>query len=156
MSRRAFSLLEVLIAAAVLSLALMPILSVVTASHGDSRSTLEESLASNLASELIEAVQALPLELVPVGYDDEVGPGTFAAAEAAGFHVGLASPAPGFTRRLKTETLAVESAVPAGMAAGVQERAASAATLLRIRVRVEWTSRGRAEVVQLVTARGRF
>ena len=153
---RAFSMIELLIALVMIALAMFPIMSVLSASHGDSRTTMEEVLASNLASELVEAVQTLPFELIPQNVDAEVAQGTFAQAAAAGYRIGLASPPVGFKRFLKTETLAVESAVPAGLSLGVQERAASAAAILKIRVRIEWSSRGRPETLQLVTARGGF
>lgn len=156
MMKRGVSFVEVLIAMVVIGLAMFPILSVMSSSHGDTRSTMEEVVASNLASELLEAVQSLPYELVPVNIDTETQAGTFAAAEGAGYQVCLASPPAGFKRFLKTTTLAVESSVASTLPRGVQDRAATAAVMLKIRALVQWTTRGRPESVHLETARGRF
>ncbi|MBF0407958.1 MAG: hypothetical protein HQM10_11425 [Candidatus Riflebacteria bacterium] len=156
MIKRAVSFVELLIAIVVIALAMFPIMSLVSTSHGDSRSTLEEVIASNLASEAIEAVQSLPLKLVPMNVDTEIVAGTFAVAEAAGYTVGLATPPVGFKRFLKTEAVSIESVVPSDLQQGIKDRAASASVIIKIKARVEWSTRGRPESVQLVTARGYF
>ncbi|NLI75558.1 MAG: prepilin-type N-terminal cleavage/methylation domain-containing protein [Candidatus Riflebacteria bacterium] len=154
--RGAFSLLEVLIAVVVIALALVPIFSVMTTSHKDVRSAMEEVIASNLASELLETLQALPAPLIPLGHAGELQAGAFAAAEAAGYRTTLADCPPGFTRHLFVELLPIESSIPAGLPREVQERAASASAVIEMRVEIRWQKQGRDRTLFLVTTKGRY
>ena len=60
----AFSYIELVLALVVIGLALLPILSTYSASHQNTRATLEEVTSVNFASELIEALQALPFDQI--------------------------------------------------------------------------------------------
>ena len=59
-----FTLIELIIVLVVIALALIPILSTFSSSHQNTRATLEEIIATNIASELIEPLQALPYDQI--------------------------------------------------------------------------------------------
>lgn len=59
-----FTLIELLIVLVVITIALLPILSSFSSSHQNTRATLEEIIATNIASELIEALQSLPYDQI--------------------------------------------------------------------------------------------
>ncbi|MBF0498919.1 MAG: hypothetical protein HQM09_02195 [Candidatus Riflebacteria bacterium] len=66
--RLGFSMIEIALVVIILGLALLPILSTFSSSHQNTRVTLEEIIATNFASELLEALQALPydqIQLIP-------------------------------------------------------------------------------------------
>jgi type II secretory pathway pseudopilin PulG len=152
----AFSLLEILIAVIVIALALVPIFSVMTTSHKDVRAAMEEVIASNLASELLETLQALPAALIPLGHAGELQAGAFAPAEAAGYRTILADCPPGFTRHLFVDLLPIDSSIPPGLPRDVQARAASAAAVIEMRVEIRWRKQGRDRTLFLVTTKGRY
>ncbi len=153
---RAFSIVEVLIAVTVIALALLPIISLMTSSSKDVRSTMEEIIASNLASELLETLQSLPVSVLPLGHDGEIETGTFAAAEAAGYKTQLASCPAGVMRHLKIDLLSIDSTIPTDCAADVKTLAASAAAVIEMKVEIRWKKQGRDHKLCLITSRGRY
>ncbi|MBF0543756.1 MAG: prepilin-type N-terminal cleavage/methylation domain-containing protein [Candidatus Riflebacteria bacterium] len=149
-----FSLLEILIVLVIMGAAFFPILSLLTSSHGDTRSTLEEVIASNLASELIEAVQSLPFSLIPAPIQEEVSANTFQKASDNGFPVCLASPPAGFKRFISIGPFSVDSQVNNSFSKAVKDQTASAGMMIRIEAWVEWNSQGRKAELHLVSAKG--
>lgn len=117
---------------------------------------MEEIIASNLASELLETLQSLPVSVLPLGHDGAVDVGTFAAAESAGYKTQLATCPAGMQRQLQIELLPIESAIPADSAADVRSEAASAAVVIVMKVEVRWKKQGRDHTLHLVSARGRY
>jgi type II secretory pathway pseudopilin PulG len=146
--RHAYSLIEMLLVVLVIAMALLPILTSFNASHQNTRATLEEVLASNLASELIEALQALPYDQVAWFASDvtidaagDLHPDPFATARAAHNFPGLAAKTlPGNIR----VRLAVEPFPPA----------ATSPALKKIELTVSWGVRG--QEIKLTTLKGKI
>lgn len=84
----AFTMIELILALVIIGAALLPILSTYSASHQNTKVTLEEVIAVNFASELIEALQALPFEQLCLinsditFMDGEFNPDPFAIASS--------------------------------------------------------------------------
>jgi type II secretory pathway pseudopilin PulG len=154
--RQGMSMVEIVVALAIMIIAALPILTLMNSSHSDTRSTMEEVMASNLASEIIESFQSMPVEFIPVGFDGPIDDSAFAAAENAGYNFPLASPPLNFDINLKISQLNLDSDVPANTAVDVAQKAASAAKIIRIETKIEWESKGRQRKLQLVTAKSRL
>jgi type II secretory pathway pseudopilin PulG len=154
--RQGMSMVEIVVALAIMIIAALPILTLMNSSHSDTRSTMEEVMASNLASEIIESFQSMPVEFIPVGFDGPIDDSAFAAAENAGYKFPLATAPLDFDINLKISQLNLDSDIPANSAADVAQKAASAAKIIRIEARIEWESKGRQRKLQLVTAKSRL
>jgi len=146
----AFSYIELVLALVVIGLAQLPILSTYSASHQNTRATLEEVTSVNFASELIEALQALPFDQLclmdaEVTFNNGVfAPDPFATAALSGNQHGMSSrPLP---PEFSTHVF-VDSYPVSGML--VKDSA-----MLRIAVTVSWGARNRR--IQLITLKGRY
>lgn len=149
-SAKGFSFIELVLTLVVIGLALLPILSTYSASHQNTRATMEEVTSVNFASELLEALQALPFDQLclmnsPIEFSNgNFTPDPFAVAMAKGNHHGLGDrPLPeGFET-----TLLIDTYPDSGLLI-------AAAKMLRISVTVRWGQRRRH--IQLLTLKGRY
>ncbi|MBF0410361.1 MAG: prepilin-type N-terminal cleavage/methylation domain-containing protein [Candidatus Riflebacteria bacterium] len=71
MISKGFSLIEILVAIMIISLAFLPLLSAFSSSHRNTRAVFEEVIASNIASEIIEALASLPLQNTMILHENE-------------------------------------------------------------------------------------
>ena len=146
-STAGFSMVELILVLVVIGLALIPILSTFSASHQNTRATLEEVLATNFASELIEAIQALPFDQVKLFAGDDLNldasgnlsPDPFELAKAAGNNPGLIGKTIPSAFRIHLEI----SPFPAG---------ATNSRLLKINLVIKWGSRN--QEIRLLTLKG--
>ena len=141
-----FSMVELILVLVVIGLALLPILSSFSASHQNTRATLEEVIATNFASELIEAIQALPFNQVKlfsgdVGIDasGNLSPDPFELARAAGNN-------PGFVGKMLPSAFQVHLEISPFPAGAVNSR------LLKITLMIKWGSRN--QEIKLTTLKG--
>lgn len=168
-----FTLVEVLIAALVIGLGLVPLVWFISVSHHATRLTIDEVMASNLATELLEAVQALPFDLV--GQMDATTPGdpyagdivrdgvvqtqlleqTFRPAIGAGFLLKIPEFPKGWHANLiiRRVPTTLERPLPADLSAGLRVKADEAREYLAITVRVSWPASGAMRQIILMTAR---
>ena len=158
---RALTFVEVLVALLLFASCFLGLYSIFGGSHGALRGTIDEVNAANLASEMVETIQALPFEVL--GPYDDVLPNqadglavAFPLAQQAGYRVGSPAVPPGFTVHLSVQEHPVESSVPAGLPPAVVERVASAAVALSCIVEVSWLDKGRPARVVVKTLRGRY
>lgn len=163
--RTGFSFVEVLIAVLLIGLILVPILWFMTVSHRNTRSTINEVIASNLASEFMESIRALPFgtirrvdgEIVMAsGPDMAVVDLVFGEAKKAGFKVNIPVFPPGWKCALKIDDLAVSQAPLTGLPLPVVEKAKRAAGMFSVFVRVTWNEGGLEQNLDLLTALGRY
>ena len=141
-----FSMVELILVLVVIGLALLPILSSFSASHQNTRATLEEVMATNYASELMEAIQALPFDQVKlfsgdVGLDatGNLSPDPFELARAAGNN-------PGFVGKMLPSAFQINLEISPFPAGAVHSR------LLKITLTVKWGSRN--QEIKLTTLKG--
>ncbi|MBU1105184.1 MAG: prepilin-type N-terminal cleavage/methylation domain-containing protein [Candidatus Riflebacteria bacterium] len=147
---RGFSFIELVLTLVVIGLALLPILSTYSASHQNTRATMEEVISVNFASELMEALQALPFDQLclmnsPVVFDNgNFSPDPFEIALANGNHHGLSGRAlpPDFETHLLVDTYPDTGLLIPD------------ANMLCITVTVRWGQRNRK--IQLMTLKGRY
>lgn len=95
---RGFSLLEVLVATLVMAIVVTPLFSTLQSGHQQSARILEETLAANAGTSLLEALGAVPFDRLPEIPEDT-------PESALGTHFGdpgnvpvVPPPPPGFTR----------------------------------------------------------
>lgn len=151
---RGFTFPEVLMAVLVVGLALLPLLWFFASSHVSVRSSIGEVWADTLASEVIEAVQALPFETLG-DYQGPLAPAAFARAAAAGFPVPLPNVRPGYKCDLNISAIECERLIPDTLPVPVRERAVQASRLFDVTVTVTWTEKGgRQQSIALSTVRG--
>ncbi|MFZ2961001.1 MAG: prepilin-type N-terminal cleavage/methylation domain-containing protein [Candidatus Ozemobacteraceae bacterium] len=142
-----FSMVELMLVLVVIGLGLIPILSTFSASHQNTRATLEEVIATNFASELIEAIQALPFDQVKLFPGDDLAvdasgnlnPDPFDLARAAGNNPGIIGKTLPSAFRIHLEI----SPFPAG---------ATNSRLLKIALVIKWG--GRNQEIKLLTLKG--
>ena len=113
MMRRAFSILEILVAAVILALVVTPLFNTLQTSNQQSARILEETLAANAATSMLEALGAVPYSSLPAIPDDT--PETQLAAQFADpTAVPVVAPAPaGFTRAVTIAEISKKSLDPA-------------------------------------------
>jgi hypothetical protein len=145
-----FSFIELVLTLVVIGLALIPILSTFSASHQNTRATMEEIISVNFASELLEALQALPFDQMclmnaQVEFTNgDFSPDPFAIAATMGNQHGMSSRTlpPGFTTHVLVDTYPDSGLL------------ISEARLLQISVSIEWGQRNRR--IHLMTLKGRY
>lgn len=145
-----FSFIELVLTLLVIGLALLPILSTFSASHQNTRATMEEIVSVNFASELIEALQALPFAQLclmdaQVAFENGAfSPDPFALAATMGNQHGMSSRAlpPGFAVHVLVDSYPDSGLLVAN------------AKMFRIAVTVQWGQRNRK--ISLMTLKGRY
>ena len=100
---KAFSLLEVLVATVVIAIVITPLFSSLQSGHQQSARILEETLAANAGTSLLEALAAVPFDRLPEVPDDTV-------ENAIGTHFSdpgqvpvVPPPPPGFSRAVSVK-----------------------------------------------------
>jgi len=149
-SARGFSFIELVLALVVIGLALLPILSTYSASHQHTRASMEEVTSVNFASELMEALQALPFDQV-CQMNSQIEfkngnfiPDPFTIALAKGNHHGLGDRT--MPEGFET-TLLIDTYPNSGLLF-------TEAKMLQISVTVRWGQRRRH--IKLMTLKGRY
>jgi len=164
---------EVLMAMGILAGILAPLLYFMGVTHQSNRGSTSMVMASNLATEVMEAVQALPVDvLAPI---DGSTPGTqagdliqngvmqpsfydqvFGAAVARGYLVNIPPFPKGWDANLIISPVEVPINIPAGGSDGQRALAERARQMITITVRVSWKEYGVARSIHLATTRGRL
>jgi hypothetical protein len=148
--KHAVTLVELILTFFIIVMVLLPIFSSYSASHQNTRVTLEEVIAVNFASEIIEALQALPFDQLGLinseldFQDGEFTPDPFAVALEQGNKHGISQR--NLPQNFKTHVL-VDSYPDSGYLV-------SNTNLLIIKITINWGARNR-EVV-LSTLKGRY
>lgn len=100
MKRHAFSLLEVLVATLVIAIVVTPLFSTMQSSHQQSARILEETLAANAGTSLLESLAAVPFDRLPEVPEDTIESSLSTHFADPGQVPVVPPPPPGFTRNV--------------------------------------------------------
>ena len=116
MSRRSitgFSLLEILVATVVIAIVITPLFGSLQSGHQQSARILEETLAANAGTSLLEALAAIPFSRLPDIPDDTQEVALAPCFADPGDVPVVAPPPPGFTRSVTVKYIFKKSIDPA-------------------------------------------
>ena len=110
--RRAFSLLEVLVATVIIAVVVMPLFSSLQSGHQQSARILEETLAANAGTSMLEALSSVPFSRLPEVPADTPESGLAATFADAGDVPVVPPPPAGFTRTISVAQIFRKSVDP--------------------------------------------
>ncbi len=113
MRRRAFSLLEILVAAIILAAMVTPLFNSLQTSNQQSARILEETLAANAATSMLEALGSIPYSALPAIPDDTPENQLAAQFSDPGLVPVIAPPPAAFTRAVTVTEVSKRSLDPA-------------------------------------------
>ncbi|MBF0547972.1 MAG: prepilin-type N-terminal cleavage/methylation domain-containing protein [Candidatus Riflebacteria bacterium] len=168
-----FSFVELIMAMAIIAVTLGPMLWFINRSHLATRMSVNEVIATNAASELMEAIQTLPVDLLaPI---DESTPASaqqgdlirdgaiqgtfqtlvFGKALEKGFFIKIPTLPKGWNCYIIIKPMATQSNVPANSTTSLVDRAAYARQIILISIQITWLDRGVPKKITLKTVRSR-
>lgn len=159
--RCAFAMIELVAAVAVLALGLLPLLWMLASSHGSTRETIEEFIGTNIATEVMESIQALPYETLEEMEDVRLDDAGAVPPSAGKLGLNIQRITKGFKIFLSLKKIDLRDDLPdcgnlpsERFSRAVKERTAIEAQPFLIDVRVEWGLGAPSECVRLVTLKG--
>jgi type II secretory pathway pseudopilin PulG len=168
-----FSFLEIMFAVALIGGVLAPILYFIQVSHRGTKVSVNEVTATNLASEIIEAVQALPVDvLTPIDESEKetftgdliqngsIQPDfydkAFGDAEKQGFRVAIPPFPKNWNCNLIIEPIMIPSDLLDDDSEGKRTLAETVKRLIMITIRISWKEYGTQHSLKLKTVRGQL
>lgn len=162
-AQKAFTMIEIVMAVAVIALGLLPLLWMLASSLENTRDTMEEFIATNCATEMIETIQAIPYEkLIEVENICLNESGTLPASikkldlNIPEFHKGFKVFLSLKKLQLRNDLPNCENLSDEYFPKSVKKQAAIAAQPFTIEVVVEWGDKAPKDCVKLITIKGSY
>lgn len=162
-ARHAFTMIELVAAIAVIAVGLVPLLWLLAFSHESTRETVEEFMGTNIATEVIESIQALPFENLEEMEDVRLDDFSNASEASKAFDPKIPQMSQGFKIFLSLKKIRLRDDLPEcgtlpedRFSKAVKERTAIEAQPFLIEVRVEWGEGAPKDCVRLITVKGGY
>lgn len=160
-TQHAFTMIELVVAIAVIAMGLLPLLWMLTLSHETTRETIEEFIGTNCAAEVIEGVQTLSYDVLEEMEDIRLDDLGAVPERVKKFDLRIPKMPKEFKIYLSLKKISLRDDLPdcrnlpdERFSKSVKERAGAAAQPFLIEVRVEWKDGGSNDCIRLTTMKG--